>query len=338
MNLDALIAQTYDQYQSEQAAEQAKEQRAKDAAKQEAINVFRASLEAEIGAEMIAALGINMDVDHVNGKWVATGQWVDEQSGTTWRISSSKGLLTHTGRPADGWLVNAVGPLNDRWFNHTPSSGNTRDAILIGLGTARAKADDIRAKNARAQADRERQRQQDEAERQQASQLRAEQQRVHEEIEALIEEQRIEALSSAWQWPVGKQVTIYVLQYCTGAAFTGENGTEFDYRTVYTTTDQLDEQGYITVYSRPYSSFSEETIRLSMQHHKPTWERLTLSSVEDVPAQILIDDITCVIPGVRESGRYEDNRFVYDDSSRLFRKIASNAIPAQWLRNLVDRA
>lgn len=166
----------------------------------------------------------------------------------------------------------------------------------------------------------------------------AEKDRVDAEIRALIALKEAEARAAAWQWPVGKTVTIYVMQYCTGAAFTGENGTEFDYRTVYTTTDELDERGYITVYNRRYSDFAEETLRLSMQHHKPTWERLTLSCVDDVPSQILIEDITCTIPGVRVSGRYEGNRFVYAETEQLFRRVASNAIPARWLRDLADRA
>lgn len=336
MNLDALIAQTYGQYQTEQAAKQAEKQSAEQAAKQEAVSSFLALLEAEIGTEMFDTLGITMSVDTMNGKWFATGQWMDEQSGTAWRISSSKGLLTHTGRAAEGWTVNADGPLHDRWFNHTASSGNTRDAILIGLGTVREKADRIRAKNAKELAERERRRQEAEVETQKALEQRAERERISAAIEGSIEEQRIEALSSAWLWPAGKQVTIYVLQYCTGAAFGDEDGVNFDYRTVYTMTDELDDRGYITVFD-PARRFTPETIRLSIVHHKPVFERLVITGLDEVPSAILTGNIEFVVRGVKRD-EYSGGLWYYAEGERMHRIAAARALPAQWLRDLVDRA
>ncbi len=334
MNLDALIAQTYGQYQTEQAAEQAEKQSAEQAAKQEAVSSFLALLEAEIGTEMFDTLGITMSVDTMNGKWFATGQWMDEQSGTAWRISSSKGLLTHTGRAAEGWTVNVASAF--MVGSISASSGNTRDAILIGLGTVREKADRIRAKNAKELAERERRRQEAEVETQKALEQRAERERISAAIEGSIEEQRIEALSSAWLWPAGKQVTIYVLQYCTGAAFGDEDGVNFDYRTVYTMTDELDDRGYITVFD-PARRFTPETIRLSIAHHKPVFERLVITGLDEVPSAILTGNIEFVVRGVKRD-EYSGGLWYYAEGERMHRIAAARALPAQWLRDLVDRA
>lgn len=167
----------------------------------------------------------------------------------------------------------------------------------------------------------------------------AEADRVDAEIRARIATVEAEARASAWQWPAGKSVTVYVMQYCTGAILNGDEGTvQADYRTVYTLTDELDERGYITVFDRGYASFTQEDIRLSLAYHKPTWTRLTLTGLDDVPHQILTEDIKFTVHGVRESTHYRDNRFVYDDQAKTFRVASSNAIPAQWLRDLVDRA
>lgn len=167
----------------------------------------------------------------------------------------------------------------------------------------------------------------------------AEKDRVDAEIRALIATKEAEARAAAWQWPAGKVATIYVLQYCTGAVLVGEENTvQANYRTVYTLTDELDDRGYITVFDRGYSSFTQEDIRLSMAYHKPTWTRLTLTGLDDVPNQILTEDITLTVPGVCAKSSYRGSRFVYADTEPLFRRVASNAIPAQWLRDLVDRA
>jgi hypothetical protein len=167
----------------------------------------------------------------------------------------------------------------------------------------------------------------------------AEKDRVDAEIRALIAVKEAEARAAAWQWPTGKVATIYVMQYCTGAVLVGEENTvQADYRTVYTLTDELDERGYITVFDRGYSSFTQEDIRLSTAYHKPSWTRLTLTGLDDVPNQILTDDITLTVPGVCAKNSYRGSRFVYADTEPLFRRVASNAIPAKWLRELVDRA
>lgn len=167
----------------------------------------------------------------------------------------------------------------------------------------------------------------------------AEKDRVDAEIRALIAVKEAEARAAAWQWPVGKVVTIYAMQYCTGAVLVGEENTvQADYRTVYTLIDELDERGYITVFDRGYSSFTQEDIRLSLAYHKPTWTRLTLTGLDDVPHQILTEDITLTVPGVYAKSSYRGSRFVYADTEPLFRRVASNAIPARWLRDLADRA
>lgn len=162
----------------------------------------------------------------------------------------------------------------------------------------------------------------------------AEAERVHQEILAKIETVKTATLSSAWAWREGVTFNLYVLTYCTAAIRDDEGDNAIEYRSVYTATDVLDERGYITVYDN-LRNFQSEMIRLTPAYHKPVWERLTVSSVDDLP-HLLRDDLRFTVTGIRREPEYKGDLFVYDEGSFVERTAARYAVPVQWVRDLVD--
>lgn len=333
IDLNQLVSETYTQYQREEADAKAEAERQCREAQQAAISAFKQRLVHEIGRDFADALGVTYAVRSDGKGWVASGSWKDQPSETEWAISIDPNVRGET-----RWHISA---LEWQWgrntvFTHSASPGNTRDAILIGLGEVRAKTAAKRTER-QADADREAQHQeQRQREYQAAQQELAERQRVHTEILAKIETAKQEAIDSAWKWADGAAIIYYVLSYCAGAIGDGEGGADIDYVKAYTTTDELDARGYITTYSGRYwggTATNVSAIRLDMNAHKPVWERKTASSVEDLTAD-LCENIFAYIPGVT---RYE-GLFQYDDSERAEVVALHDGQPVSWVRQLVDEA
>lgn len=102
--------------------------------------------------------------------------------------------------------------------------------------------------------------------------------------------------------------------------------------------NELDERGYITVINE---RGEERTLKLDMIAHKPVWQRLTASSIEDVP-QVLTRKEYATLPGVTaeiEWG-YDDVRRVksYHYAENDKELVEIGVLPVQWVRHLVDRA
>lgn len=120
----------------------------------------------------------------------------------------------------------------------------------------------------------------------------AEDMRVDAEIRAEIEVAKAEAEAALWKWREGAVVPYYRLTYTVGAWGDPEDGTTFDYNTLWTLTDQLDEDGYITGFE-----YSPRTVKIDPARNLPVFERHEARSVDDLPG-CWVESAKIILPGI----------------------------------------
>lgn len=329
LNLNELVDTTYAQYKQEEAAVAAERAAASRAKADKALVEFRAALEAELGLDIIAALGITFRAFQTTQP-SGIAEWVDEESDTAWTISTYYDLAVR-------WKI--VAETNERAsieiFRHAASAGNLRDAILIGLGKAREWVTERREK----EAERERAEQESQAFAARQAEQRAAEQAVERLADAEIRAElaRLQATTPPlWTWKPDAVFTLYVLSYITGVGITDEGESVFDYAYAYTLTDTLDLAGYITTVS-PTGERSE--IKLSEQAHKPIWERLTCHSTDDLPAVLTVKQRASLrhVTGIYDYAESVCNpvRYAYTTDEDAEEVVIVGTLPVQWVRDLV---
>lgn len=328
MDISALIDEQYGQFK--QASEQAERAKAqdKDDRRKQTIDAFRAALESDFGAEIIAEIDVEIVIPNQSTEpqgrftydgltWKLTRENV-RQAGMCWRI---------LGREED---------FKSPFYDVNVAFAEAQAALLIGLGKGKEVAEAIR------QADIERARI-DEENRQRNARVRAESaaifaaaEQVDAEIRAEIARKTAAAEQTMWHWPAPYMVTYYWMTWCDGAVYDGgELTVGKDYG--YTTTDTLDAQGYITVYNQYRDP---RTVKLDMVAHKPVWERRLASRIGDLPndllkpLDVLIENYDVEwFAGGDAIGRHF---FTHKTGERRVERVKENAYPVEWVRALVD--
>lgn len=158
----------------------------------------------------------------------------------------------------------------------------------------------------------------------QEAQERVEAYRIDAEITEMMSQRIDAARTDLWRWRNHAEITFYQLRWNTGGWSSFEDGAKFDYSVSYTITDELDERGYITV----FGTYAARAIKLDMEAHKPTWERLTASSIEQLPFD-LKRKIELRIDGIG----YENGLLVYRKHDSVTPAVGE--VPVEWVQRVV---
>ncbi|HZU03412.1 MAG TPA: hypothetical protein VFA10_27345 [Ktedonobacteraceae bacterium] len=345
--LETLAEQTlalYRQHQEREKRRQADQTRQKD---QQMAAALRALLETELESDLLAVLSVRYVTQHRERNETQT-EAVFTYAGLDWHLSQE----IATRQPTDwSWVIRAA-KVGSGWYQHELTTHaaplTLRTTLLLKLGECLEKARQ-EAQEAAAQEQRQIQAEADERaederkERERAARLEAADQedaRLRGEINALVEQ----AKSTMWRWPRGVTICIYRVSYNTAIGRGEEGESVVEQESGWTSTDHLDEAGYIRLEATKPSFWSAIRdaceIKLDPATHMPIWKRLTISSVNDLPSE-LCEEITVSMPHVvsRYSDLDEKCRLVqveeYGYDEHAYQEHVG-LIPLPWIRALVQ--
>lgn len=158
-------------------------------------------------------------------------------------------------------------------------------------------------------------------ERQQEAVRRAAETAEHERYQAQINEQVRAAQTRLWQWPQGRELTLYHWRWQTGSV--GEYGAEYD--SGWSSHDQLND-GWLQL-------GTGRRLRL-INAHLPVVEQHTFNQVSELP-DVLREDVVIHIAGIRQVW-INNTRAGYkgDPGGSIEQDIG--IIPVLWVRDLLD--
>jgi hypothetical protein len=252
------------------------------------IDKLRAGLITELGLDLFDALTVAFQSGESDNHLPSATLTID---GEAWRVR---------GRGTSGWYV--VAPLGDHF---QPAVGDLRQHLLIEIACERQRRAHRNAERA-------------EQEHQQA-----EQQAEHARCLAQITEAVAAARRHLWQWPEGREVTIYRWSWQVGASDYGTPS--FDHG--WSASDRLDGQGYVTLHGPRH-------LRLLPDIHRPVVERHTFSAVAQLPYE-LHQSVSVELPDIE--WRYTDSgeqRYYEQPGACLTESIGST--PVAWVQALID--
>lgn len=345
IDLDALIDTEYaasvEAAQARRATEAAELQRQKDSV----LAVFTSDLVAELGDPVADALGITYSAYETRDGWRGQGTTEpDPQTSVAWQItqveSNSRGRA---------WVWNAEAtPSRPIFLGNairviTEASGQFRPALLAKIGwlrTTRRTWEIEEGKRRTANALREEQRQREkQAEDAWRDERRATFQTEQARLQALVDVETDAAKERLWTWPEDVTVTLYALSWCKGVGY--DEGEHYVvYADGWTSTDQLDADGYVTLEeTQPYGGINRaRQLKLDMQAHKPVWARKVYTATAELPTELRYD-VRIAVPGI---DRRYDHEFAHtywvEDPDEAAPVDLDVALPLPWVRDLVDRA
>lgn len=335
IDLDALIVEAREQERVKEEALRAEREAAAAEIRAQAIAQFIELLTGELGAELLDALHPIYEARLHQKLASVTAQWHDDDSATDWsltRLSDSFDAI---------FALKAWSVRGSSMATHLDWSAirqrELRHKLLSGIGFVREVVEAQRKKDEIVRLQREEQQQQAERDRQlreqEEAELLAAADEVHAEIEALIAQRTAEEQAKLWQWKPGATITLYTVRYCTGTRYVEEEGSEFDYATGWTLTDELDANGYLKLIMP-----KERYLRLDPHTHMPIWERHTFSTFDELPRD-LRERSGFVIEGITKRNFSDGKwRWVYDRSESWGCTAAPDGLPVEWVRFLVDGA
>lgn len=328
IDLDSLIVEAREQERVKKEVARAEREAAAALLRTEGLTQFIDKVRGELGDELLRALNPRYEARiHIKTASV-TAYWQDKDSETAWTLDSAD----------KRWMLKATNKRGTSDLNwDSIITGTLREKLLLGIGFVRENAATARVRAEAARIEREEQRIQAERDRllreQEEAALLAAADEIHAEIEALIAQRIAEEQAKLWQWKPGATITLYTVKYCTGTRYVEDEGSEFDYATGWTLTDELDANGYLKLIMP-----KERYLRLDPHTHMPIWERHTFSSFDELPRD-LRERSGFIVEGITkrcfDDGKW---RWVYDDSEAWGCTAAPEGLPAEWVRFLVDGA
>lgn len=348
--VETLADQTLDLYRQQQQRAQRRQEEETGRKDQQGVAVLRALIETELESKVLVELGLRYEAQHRDRNGGPHFEAVFSYAGLDWHLSQEEG------RGSWMWSIRTT----NQGSNYSPSHNLTANpepthlqtTLLLKLGECREQV----RREAQEAAERERKQQQAAA----AAQLREEQAaqktaariaQADEEHARLTEQfnaRKQQVLSTLWRWPAGRSVRIYQLSYCAGIGQGEEGGAVIEQEGGWTATDQLDAEGYIRI-EPANSSFWRSTskpqeIKLNPAIHLPTWKRVTVASVGELP-EALREKIVVSLPGVvlrRCKDLDEEPRLTHVDEQELrysdvdaFQETVGY-VPLPWICALVD--
>lgn len=126
----------------------------------------------------------------------------------------------------------------------------------------------------------------------------------HQRLQRAFDQAKEAAEATRFCWPEGVAITVYAVEWCRGGHHDEESGSScFDYEGGWTTTDTLDERGYLHMEpckasTSPYAWMTPaSSVKLSLEAHKPQWERRIYRSMEELPG-VLLEDAEVSVPTI----------------------------------------
>jgi hypothetical protein len=275
----------------QEAAEQARRDAEKAAIEQEEIDILQQQIDEEISAEVQQAVQLRT-------VYVAYGAEAHLTiDGERWQID----------RATNSWWIR---PPRTQNIN-VKTSGELQHALLVTIA-------------------RERQQRQKELEREQEEQRKlAEADATSAAIEAQIAAAQEQARRELWQWPEGRDITIYRWRWCT-AAGAGEYGAE--YSSGWSRQWRLDGEGLLRLEQETYAD--PRVVVLDMQAHKPVVELYTFGSVADLPRE-LVERVDVRLE-VGWSDHWADRKTRYMITPGYHTSFDVGIQPVAWVRQVVD--
>lgn len=348
-HVDALVDQALALSRQQQQKEQQHQEQLTRKSNQQTIAVFQALLATEIEADLQAALSITFEV-RKDSNSTAHAEAVFCYEGIDWSISQE-----YLSRSPENWrwsirtkIHNYSYQANHSAFNAAPQT--LRETLLLKMGEHRElihkKAMEAAEHEREQQRAREKAKESEERETLERAERIAQADQEHASLVQQFRTLKQQAIEQLWCWPDGVRVAIYRLTYNIGVNREEDGDPVVEQESGWTSTDQLDAQGYIRL--EPAASSWREAepreIKLSYAIHMPVWERKSVSSVEELPRE-LRRGITISFPGVVERrDRDLDAKprlttikdEAYDcDESPFSEHIAE--VPLPWVQALVDQ-
>lgn len=334
MEINTFVQESLAQYQEANHREVALQQEKIDQNRQMLINDLKGELCTELGTELLTALNLQYRIESIRNSEYAVAEFVDGD--VPFQIEHTRHYQ---------WRINAT-VYHDGIFKYTYFDKSDIKKLIgelkVNLGAAIAlvrqqrtaeqqKSEQDRLARIERDAQIERQR---EAERIKHEQQAAAEQQKHERLSTIVDSRRRYALDHLWRWPEGYVLTYYHLRWCTGSYYQDAEY-QADYDSGYTLTDSLDSAHYIIVYA-PYGG-KPRTLRLSPEIHKPIWERLTATSVADLPDG-LKHDAELRIDGIEKSFSVTVREHLFHErEGRVYSEVLiEDGLPADWIQNWID--
>lgn len=337
INLDQLVADALTQQQAKEIAERDAADEAKQQKLQALADAFGAELDKDFGADLIAALGIEIHISsNRQQETIAVGRFHDEAGKCTYELS----IETVPFRNHLKWnrtIIHGKEHIS-KFKSYEREEARTRLLADIGFqrqGVIRQDKEDEEA--ALKQVERNHQL---EAERQQRALNEAAEQAERDAIKArinlILDAARQQTLDTLWRWPTGVEVAIYRVRWCNGS-YRDEDEAYFHFDEGWSAREEADEFGWWYFFVERESEPKIRALRLTTEHHKVVVERFVLSSTGDAAKLGLGESVRAVAHGVRwEVDRYGDMGHLVEDPDGSHDFYIDAHMPAYWIRELVD--
>lgn len=270
-------------------AEETERRRQREAVEAEKIAALQAIVDEELPRELQQALHLRI-VDPSTDAWTALSIVADGGTIPIARYANQSAYWTI--RPP--WVPNAQA-----------ERGGLQELILVTIARIRKE----RAKH--------------EEHARQRAETEAAQQAEHERCEARIAEATINAQRELWQWPEGREITLYHWQWQCGR---NEDGSPY-WDDTWATTNRLSDDGELIT-----GSGKRLTIFPLANH--PVAEARTFAGVAALPGELKRTERIAVegIADVSDWG--EPARYAEQAGGVVYVEVGS--VPAEWVRALID--